>query len=124
MAWTLTIFYTPHAPTTYWVAISAMLICGALAFLLLLLLSRVAIRLVTRVDYHWISVVTLVILLGIVVLLTGWQGMLIAVVSTGIGLLPVMWGARRMNCLGVLLLPLTLSLAGLGTTVAGWMGLI
>jgi TctA family transporter len=59
-----------------------------------------------------------------VFLLTGWGGLLIALVATGIGLLPVMWGARRMNCMGVLLLPLTLSLAGYGTTVAGWLGLI
>lgn len=124
MAWTLSIFYTPHTPATYWVAISAMLVCGALAFLLLLLLSKAAIQLVTFVDYRWISVVTLAILLGVVVIVTGWQGLLVASVATGIGLLPVMWGARRMNCLGVLLLPLTLSMAGLGTTVASWLALI
>ena len=124
MAGMLSVIYQPRTPTTYWVAIAGMLMSGALAFVMLLWLSRGAVRLVTRYDYRWISAATLALLVGIVLALTGWGGILIALVATGIGLLPVMWGARRMNCMGVLLLPLTLSLAGQGTTVAGWLGLI
>ncbi len=44
-------------------------------------------------------------------------------VSTGIGLIPVLIGGRRMNCLGVLLLPLTLNMIGIGPMVAQWLGL-
>jgi putative membrane protein len=124
MAWMLSAFYAPSSPASYWLAIGAMLVSGGLAFLMLLGLSRGAIRLVGRVDYRWLSAGTLMVLVSMVFLLTGWGGLLIALVATGIGLLPVMWGARRMNCMGVLLLPLTLSLAGYGTTVAGWLGLI
>lgn len=124
MAWMLSVLYTPHTPAIYWVSIAAMLISGGLAFLMLLWLSRGAIRLVTRIDYRWISAATLLVLVAMVLLLTGWGGLLIALVATGIGLMPVMWGARRMNCMGVLLIPLVLSLAGHGTTVAGWLGLI
>lgn len=124
MAGMLSTLYTPYTPKTYWLAIAATAICGALAFGLLLWLSRVSIRLVTRVDYRWISAGTLVLLVGGVLAVTGWAGLLIAAVATPIGLLPVMWGARRMNCMGVLLIPLTLQMAGLGTTVANWLGLI
>jgi putative membrane protein len=124
MAWMLSTVYAPHSPVIYWVAIASMLACGTLAFLLLLWLSRGAIWLVGRYDYRTISAATLAILFLVVLALTGWGGLAIAVVATGIGLIPVMWGARRMNCMGVLLLPLTLSLAGWGTTVAGWLGLI
>jgi putative membrane protein len=124
MAGMLSILYTPHTPATFWLVIAATLICGALAFGLLLGLSRAALRLVTRLDYRWVSAGTLVLLVGIVIAMTGWGGLLIAVVATAIGLVPVMWGTRRMNCMGVLLLPLTLQMAGLGTTVAGWLGLI
>jgi putative membrane protein len=124
MAGMLSILYTPHTPGTYWLAIAATLICGALAFGLLLGLSRAAIGLVTRVDYRWVSAGTLALLVGVVAALTGWGGLLIAAVATAIGLLPVMWGSRRMNCMGVLLVPLTLQMAGLGTVVAGWLGLI
>lgn len=124
MAGMLSILYRPHTPATFWLVISATLICGALAFGLLLGLSRLALRLVTRLDYRWISAGTLVLLVGVVVAVTGWGGLLVAAVATAIGLLPVMWGSRRMNCMGVLLLPLTLQMAGLGTTAAGWLGLI
>ena len=124
MAGMLSIFYTPYTPATYWVAIAATAICGALAFGLLLWLSRMATRLVTRFDYRWISAATLVLLVAVVWFATNWGGLLIATVATAIGLLPVMWGSRRMNCMGVLLLPLTLQMAGLGTAVAGWLGLI
>ncbi|HFD38756.1 MAG TPA: hypothetical protein ENJ31_02735, partial [Anaerolineae bacterium] len=124
MAWMLSVLYAPHGPATYWAAIGAVLLSGALAFLLLLILSRGVIWLVSRVDYRWISAATLFVLVGIVLALTGWGGLLIAAVATGIGLLPVMWGSRRMNCMGVLLVPLTLNMAGLGPTVAGWFGLI
>jgi putative membrane protein len=124
MAGMLSILYAPHTPATFWMVISATLICGALAFGLLLGLSRAALWLVTRLDYRWVSAGTLALLVGVVVAVTGWGGLFISVVATAIGLLPVMWGARRMNCMGVLLLPLTLQMAGLGTTVAGWLGLI
>jgi putative membrane protein len=124
MAGMLSVLYRPDAPETYWVAIGATLVCGALAFGLLLWLSRAAGWLVGRVAYRWISAGTLALLIGMVAALTGWGGLLITVIATAIGLLPVMWGARRTNCMGVLLLPLTLQMAGLGTTVASWLGLI
>jgi putative membrane protein len=124
MAWMLSVSYVPEAPATYWTVIGATLMCGALGFGLLLWLSRVAIGVVSRVDYRWISAGTLVLLIAIVLGLTGWGGLLVAVVATGIGMLPVLWGARRTNCLGVVLLPLTLQMAGLGPTVASWIGLV
>ena len=57
-------------------------------------------------------------------LVTGPAGLLIAAVATGIGLIPVLWGSRRMNCMGVLLLPIALNMIGAGSVVAGWLGLI
>lgn len=124
MAWMLSVLYTPHSPETYWAAIAAMLVSGSLAFVMLLWLSRGAVWLVTRFDYRWLSAATLLVLVGVVVGLTGWGGLLVAAVATGIGLLPVMWGSRRMNCMGVLLLPMTLNMAGLGTAAAARLGLI
>jgi TctA family transporter len=56
--------------------------------------------------------------------MTGWGGLLICVVATGIGLIPVLWGSRRMNCMGVLLLPIALNMVGVGGAVAGWLGLV
>jgi putative membrane protein len=124
MASMLSVVYTPDTPASFWVVVVAILLGGALALGMLLWLSALAVRVVVRFDYRWISAATLVLLVTIIMALTGWQGMLVAIVAAGIGLLPVMWGSRRMNCMGVLLLPMTLSMAGLGPTVAGWLGLI
>jgi putative membrane protein len=124
MASMLSVVYTPDTPASFWVVVVAILLGGALALGMLLWLSGLAVRVVVRFDYRWISAATLVLLVTIIMALTGWQGMLVAIVAAGIGLLPVMWGSRRMNCMGVLLLPMTLSMAGLGPTVAGWLGLI
>jgi putative membrane protein len=98
-------------------------LCGALAIWLLLVLSRAAIALVVRVDYRWISWGTLVVLLVLVAALTGWGGLLITVAATGIGLIPIAFHSRRVNCMGVLLLPVFLNLIGAGPIVAGWLGL-
>ncbi len=141
MAWMLSTLWNAYTPQTYYLAVAAVVLTGVLSFFLLLLMTRVAIKLVEKVHYRWISLGTLVVLLLIVAAvpalgdLTGGGtpssavraalgGLLICAVSTGIGLIPVLWGSRRMNCMGVLLLPIALNMAGAGATVAGWLGLI
>ncbi len=124
MAWMLTPLYTPYTPEVYWLAVAATALCGALAFVMLLWLSRGALALIGRVDYRWISWGTLAVLVVLVGVVTGWAGLLIALAGTGIGLIPVLFHSRRMNCMGVLLLPILLNMAGLGATVAGWLGLV
>jgi len=124
MAWMLSPLYTPYRPEEYWLAVAAVALCGALAFFLLLWLSRLSIALIHRVPYRWISWATLGVLIALIAGVTGWQGLLIAAAGTGIGLIPVLFHSRRMNCMGVLLLPMLLNMSGVGPTVAGWLGLI
>jgi len=99
-------------------------LAGGVSFFLLLALARGVIALLDRLHYRTVSLGTLGVLLFIVIGMTGLGGMLICVVAAGIGLIPVLWGSRRMNCMGLLLLPITLNMLGLGSTVAGWLGLL
>lgn len=124
LAGMLSTVYTPSGPGIYYTTAAAVAICGALAFFLLLVYSRAAIWLVSRINYRYVSAATLLLLLSIVGALTGTGGLAVALVGAMIGSIPVLWGSRRMNALGVLLLPITLNMAGLGPTVAGWLGLI
>jgi putative membrane protein len=124
MAWMLSSLWSSHTPESYYMAVAAVVLSGALSFFLLLVMTRLVIKLVTRVHYRWVSLGTLAILLGIVVGMTGLGGLLICAVATGIGLIPVLWGSRRMNCMGVLLLPIALNMVGAGDAVAGWLGLV
>jgi len=124
MAWMVSTVFSAHTPQAYYQAVGAIAVSGALAFLLLLVLARPVARLVGRVSTRWLSAGTLLLLLVIVLGFTGLGGLAVAAVAAGIGLIPVMWGSRRMNCMGVLLLPITLNMLGLGAAVAGWLGLV
>jgi putative membrane protein len=124
MAWMLSTVYGGATPNTYLLAVAAVVLCGALAFFLSLGLTRVVVRMLARVHYRWVSLGTLVVLLIIVLAMTGPAGLLICAAATGIGLIPVLWGSRRMNCMGVLLLPIALNMAGVGDSVARWLGLL
>lgn len=124
MASMLVPLYAAYTPREYWLAVAAMAVCGALAFFLLLGLSRAATGLVSRIPGRWLAGGTLVALGVVVAGLMGWRGLLIAAAATGIGLIPVVFGARRINCMGVLLLPALINMAGLGPVIAGWLGLV
>jgi len=124
MAWMLSSLWSAHTPQTYYLAVATVVFTGALSFLLLLPAAHAAAKLVSRVDTRWIGLGTLVALLGVVTGTTGWGGLLMCVVATGIGLIPVLWGSRRMNCMGVLLLPIALNMTEVGGVVAGWLGLL
>jgi putative membrane protein len=101
-----------------------MLFSAGISFMLLMPFTKMIQKLVEKVDYHWISVVALALVVPAVYSFTGWGGMAIMAVSTGIGLLPVMFQARRMNLMGVLLLPVCLNMAGYGNDVLRLLGLI
>ena len=79
---------------------------------------------VSRAGYRTISPVALVSALGIVVAVTGLPGLCIALTAAGIGMIPIVFGSRRMNCLGVILLPIACNMSGMGPTVAAWLGLL
>jgi putative membrane protein len=124
MSGMLATIYTPAGQDLYYVSVGLIAVCGVLAFFLLLVYSRAAVWLVHKVNYRYISVATMFLLVGLVYFFTGIGGIAVMLVAIPIGWLPVLWGSRRMNCLGVLLVPITLNLAGLGPTVAQWLGLI
>lgn len=124
MAWMVSTQYSTYTPERYYWATAAVLAAGVLAFFLSLGLTRLVIALTARVSYRIISFATLGILLIVVVAMTGLGGLAICAVATGIGLIPVLWGARRMNAMGVLLLPIALNMAGAGDAVARLLGLL
>jgi putative membrane protein len=124
MAWMLSSLWSAHTPQTYYVAVAAVVLAGVVSFLMLLLMACLVSELVSRVRYRWICLGTLVMLVAVVIGMTGWGGLLICGVTTGIGLIPVLWGSRRMNCMGVLLLPIALNMTRAGSVIAGWLGLI
>lgn len=124
MSGMLATVYTPAGQDLYYISVGLIVVCGVLAFFLLLLYSRAAVWVVQRFNYRYISAATLLVLVGLVYFFTGTGGLAVMLVAIPIGWLPVLWGSRRMNCLGVLIVPITLNLAGLGPAVAHWLNLV
>ena len=86
-------------------------------------LTKLTVRFVSRFNYRHVSTVALAIIVLMVFLMTGWIGLFIAAVATGIGLLPVLFGSRRLNCLGILLLPIACNMSGFGSKITAFLGL-
>lgn len=115
--------YTPGTPQLYYTAVAALAVSGAVSFLLLIPYARFSVRFLARLDYRTVNLGTLIVIVALLLLTTGLSGLLIAIPATAIGMIPSFFGTRRMNCLGVLLLPITLNMAGVGPEIARLLGL-
>ena len=104
------------------IAVAALAVSGAVSFFLLIPYSRFAVRFLARLDYRTVNIGTLIIISSLLLLTTGLFGLAIAIPATAIGLIPSFFGIRRMNCLGVLLVPITLNMAGVGPEIAPMVG--
>ncbi|MBN2014200.1 MAG: tripartite tricarboxylate transporter permease [Candidatus Altiarchaeota archaeon] len=67
---------------------------------------------VGRINYRNLSIATILLVLSLVYLITGWFGSLLALLATSIGLLPIFAGVSRTHCMGVLLVPTILYFLG------------
>ncbi len=123
-AWMLSGLCSPHGYYEYFMAFAAVGLAGGTAFLMLGPLTRGTLWLMQRCGYRPISAVTLGVCVALVLYMTGFMGLIVLAVATGIGLLPVLLGSRRMNCLGVILLPMACNMSGSGPAVAKWLGLL
>jgi putative membrane protein len=119
----MNLFYTPETKTELFIVVAGIAIASAVAIILILLLSRGVLKLIQKVRYQTISVFALICVTLIVFLMLSWQGLIIYAVSTAIGLLPVVFHSRRMNCLAVILVPIWLSMSGISGDIASTLGL-
>jgi putative membrane protein len=85
-----------------------LVLSGILSYFLTLYLGRVFAKKFHVIPYQKLVVFTLFFIGSLVVLFTGLLGVLVLLVATSIGFLPLCWGVRRSHCMGVLLLPIIL----------------
>lgn len=124
LAWIVTPVVSTLTMKEYLLFVGMMLVATGVSFMLLMPFTRACIRLVELIDYHLISWLAMFITIPMIYYFTGWGGIAIMTVATGIGLLPVLFQARRMNLMGVLLLPVALNMAGYGNDVLRLLGLL
>jgi len=105
------------------VALAAACIGAGPALLLVMPATRGMLRLLERHGYRRVSLTALALLLLLVGTFGGLAGLALMLVATGIGLIPPLFGARRLNALGVVLLPMACAMSGLMPTVIRVLGL-
>lgn len=86
----------------------AVLLSGGLSYISTLWLGRVYANRITRLPYHTILTAVLFFIVTLVIVFTGLTGLIIFLVGSCIGLIPVLWGVRRSHCMGVLIIPVIL----------------
>lgn len=111
-------------PGEFGLMLAVIFFSGCLSFLLLLFCARRALFFLRNFDYHSMYWLALVVMVGGVSAFTGPEGLFVMAVATCIGSIPVFFHSRRSNCMAVLLVPICLNMAGLGDTVANWLGLM
>ena len=115
---------SPDGHSTYLMALGCIAISGGLAFLLLAPLARLLLRIMQHIPVQIFSATTLLLVGIMIYFVTSWSGIFILLVASGIGFLPLLYGARRINALGLLLLPMACNMSGFGSSVAQFLGLL
>jgi putative membrane protein len=84
----------------------SLLLGGVFSYFLTLKIGKIFARKFANVPYALLVKSTITLIVALVFLFTGFMGLLILLISTFIGLLPVEFGIRRSHCMGVLLIPI------------------
>jgi putative membrane protein len=93
-------------PTNLSYLLISLLLGGTLSYFLTLKVGRLFAKRFANVPYALIVKLTITLIVILVFLFTGLVGIIILIVATFLGLLPVEWGVRRSHCMGVLLIPI------------------
>ena len=95
-------------PTDLCYFLISLLLGGTLSYFLTLKVGKLFAKRFANVPYALIVKLTISLIVILVLLFTGLMGLIILIVATLIGLLPVEWGVRRSHCMGILLIPIIL----------------
>ena len=75
-------------------------------------IGRIAMRFVERINYGFLSFLSLMFVLVLVLYFTGLFGLYMAILSTVVGTIPILSGISRTHCMGVLIVPTILYFLG------------
>ena len=95
-------------PTYLIYLLIALLFGGTLSYFFTLKVGKIFAKYFTNLPYQKLVATTIISIVILVFLFTGFMGLLVLGIATTIGLLPVQWGVRRSHCMGILLLPIML----------------
>jgi len=97
--------WTDAPPPVMLHIIAAVLLAGAVSFVLTVILGKMAARTFSRIPYRAMNAAIFVTIVLLVLLFTGAIGLAVLAVGALVGQVPVELGVRRSHAMGVLLIP-------------------
>ncbi len=104
-----------NVPGLFLLLLFAVVLSAAVAYLLTLSLGKSFAGVHQKVEYGKLSKGIIVFLIILILALSGPMGLVIAVISTAIGVIPPLYGVRRVHLMGCIILPVILFFTGLDT---------
>ncbi len=107
----LSLYYVPSLLILLLIAVA---VSSLLSFFLTIKIGEIFARYVHRLDdrYGSISRIIIIFLAVLIILFTGYMGLMVAIAATLIGLLPPKYGVMRVHLMGVLIIPVLLFYIG------------
>ncbi|MBD3355274.1 hypothetical protein GF361_04785 [Candidatus Woesearchaeota archaeon] len=90
------------------VFLAAGLIAGGIATFLAMYLTRGFSKFITKINYQFICITVITLIVLLVFYFSSWVGLLVLIVSSFIGMLPSLTGVKKSLAMGCLLLPVIL----------------
>ena len=118
----ISLFFVPETLEQYYLISGVIALAGAVSMALLPFYARMCGAITQKVDFRHISLGSIVLLTVMVWGVTGWRGVVLMLVATALGLVPNFWHTRRIPLLAVLMIPVSLNMAGVGSKFAIWLG--
>ncbi|MEM5792847.1 MAG: tripartite tricarboxylate transporter permease [Candidatus Aenigmatarchaeota archaeon] len=108
----------PHFNLNYlFLCIAIILLSSGLSVILCWLIGKKFLKALEKINYRIVSMFIIVFTTIMVLFFTGFIGLFILLVSTCLGLLPIIWGVRRTSNMGFLMLSTIIYFSGLTWTV-------
>ena len=95
-------------PSTLAYLLMFLVLSGCISFFSTMYFAKLFAEKFSRIPYTALVGFTVLFIVVLVVLFTGILGLVVLLAGTSIGFLPICWGVRRSQCMGVLLIPMIL----------------
>ena len=95
-------------PSTLAYLLMFLVLSGCISFFSTMYFAKLFAEKFSRIPYTALVGFTILFIVVLVVLFTGVLGFIVLLAGTSIGFLPISWGVRRSQCMGVLLIPMIL----------------
>jgi|SRR3989344_2846052 len=97
----LLILTKEHLP----IILITIILSGILSAIIALNISKIACRHISKVNYKYLSISIISLLVVLIILFSGVLGLLVLIISTALGLFCILQGIKRTQLMGTLLIP-------------------